>query len=60
MLFDNVTADGSVRVNAKVYRAIFSAHIQPNAAKLQKQLKIFSGHRNETFVSDKVSHLISN
>uniref|UniRef100_A0A667YPJ5 Transposase n=1 Tax=Myripristis murdjan TaxID=586833 RepID=A0A667YPJ5_9TELE len=31
---DDVTADGSSRMNSDVYRAILSAHIQPNATKL--------------------------
>lgn len=31
---NDVTADGSRRLNSEVYRAIVSAHIQPNSAKL--------------------------
>ena len=31
MVFGDVAADGSIRMNSKVYRTIVSAHIQPNA-----------------------------
>lgn len=34
MLIDDVTAAGGSRGNSEVYRAIFSAQIQPNVAKL--------------------------
>ena len=32
MFIDTVAADRSSRMNSQVYRAILSAHIQPNAA----------------------------
>lgn len=34
MLTDEVTADRSSRMNGEVYRAVLSAQVQPNAAKL--------------------------
>ena len=34
VFIDDVTADKSNRMNSEVFRAILSAHIQPNAAKL--------------------------
>ena len=37
VFIDNVTADGSNRMNHKVYRALLSAQIQVNTAKLMGQ-----------------------
>lgn len=34
---NNVTADRSTRINYEMYRAILSAQIQPDPAKLNKQ-----------------------
>ncbi len=34
MCIDDVTADRSSRINSEVFKAILSAHIQPNATKL--------------------------
>ena len=34
MFIDDMTEDGSSRMNSEVYRNILSAHIQPNSAKL--------------------------
>ncbi len=33
-IYDDVTADKSSRMNSEVFRAILSAHIQPNASEL--------------------------
>lgn len=35
VFIDDLTSDKSSRINRDVYRAIFSAQIQPNAVKLQ-------------------------
>ncbi len=34
VFIDDVTADKSSRMNSEVFRAILSAHIQPNASEL--------------------------
>lgn len=54
-----MTTDTRSTTNGKVYRAVLSAEIQPNAAKLLNQPKSFSRKRNETLLNEQVSHLIS-
>ena len=49
VFIDDVTADRSSKMNSEVYRAILSAHIQPNATKL-------IGHRFTVQVDNDPKH----
>ena len=40
VFIDDVTADKSSRMNSEVFRAILSAHIQPNASELTGPYKL--------------------
>ncbi len=73
VFIDDVTADKSSRMNSEVFRAILSAHIQPNASELigrrftvqmdndpsilQKQPKSFWRERSGLLCNGQVNHL---
>lgn len=63
VFIDNVAADRSTKMKCEVYRAVLSAQIQPNTAKLIRQLQMddeikHTGSANQEFLKEKQQDIL--